>query len=105
MAFIVSNTHFAPAQQVAKIPRIGYLTVASLSSNTARIDAFREGLRLLGYVDGKNIVIDWRSAEGDVERQGELASELVRLKVDVIVTSGPSMTSAAKRATTTIPIV
>jgi putative ABC transport system substrate-binding protein len=69
------------------------------------MDAFRQGLRELGYVEGKNIVIEWRSAEGKFERQGELAAELVRLKVDVIVTSGPTMTRAAKEATVTIPIV
>jgi putative ABC transport system substrate-binding protein len=95
----------AEAQQPKKIPRIGYLTVASLSSNVARVEKFRQGLRELGYIEGKNIVIEWRSAEGKVERQGELAAELVRLKVDVIVTSGPSMTRAAKKATATIPIV
>lgn len=80
----------AQAQQPAKVPRIGYLTVASLSSNVARVEAFRHGLRELGYVEGKNIVIEWRSAEGKFERQGDLAAELVRLKVDVIVTSGPT---------------
>ena len=95
----------ADAQQSAKVPRIGYLTVASLSSNVARIEAFRQGLRELGYVEGKNIVIEWRSAEGKFERQSELAAELVRLKVDVIVSSGPTMTRAAKEATATIPIV
>jgi putative ABC transport system substrate-binding protein len=95
----------AEAQQTKKIPRIGYLTVSSLSANVARIEAFRQGLRELGYVEGKNIVIEWRSAEGKFERQGELAAELVRLKVDVIVTSGPTMTRAAKEATVTIPIV
>jgi putative ABC transport system substrate-binding protein len=93
------------AQQAKKIPRIGYLTAASLSSNVARVEAFRQGLRELGYVEGKNIVIEWRSAESKLERQGELAAELVRLKVDVIVTSGPTATRAAKQATVTIPIV
>jgi len=93
------------AQQATKIPRIGYLTVASLSSNVARIEAFRRGLRELGYVEGKNVVIAWRSAEGKFERQDELAAELVQLKVDVIVSSGPTMTQAAKEATATIPIV
>src|SRR5215467_14590396 len=72
------------AQQPKKVTRIGYLTVASLSSNVARVEAFRQGLRELGYVEGKNIVIEWRSAEGKFERQGELAAELVRLKVGVI---------------------
>jgi len=71
----------------------------------ARIEAFRQGLRELGYVEGKNIVIEWRSTEGKFERQSELAAELVHLKVDVIVSSGPTMTRAAKEATATIPIV
>jgi putative tryptophan/tyrosine transport system substrate-binding protein len=65
----------AEAQQARKVPRIGYLTATSLSSNVARIDAFRQGLRELGYVEGKNIVIEWRSGEGKLERQGELAAE------------------------------
>src|SRR5262249_45315409 len=95
----------AEAQQPNKVHRIGYLTVVPLSSNVGRIEAFRQGLRELGYVEGQNIVIEWRSAEGKFERQGELAAELVRLKVDVIVSSGPTMTPAAKEATSTIPIV
>ena len=105
IGLIFASIHFAEAQQSAKIPRVGYLTVASLSSNLARVEAFRQGLREHGYVEGKNIVIEWRSGEGKLERQGELTSELVRLNVDVIVTSGPSMTRAAKKATATIPIV
>ena len=71
----------------------------------ARVEAFRQGLRELGYVEGKNIVIEWRSGEGKLESEGELVAEAVRLKVDVIVTSGPTMTRAAKQATATIPIV
>ena len=98
-------TGSAEAQQARKVPRIGYLTATSLSSNVARIDAFRQGLRELWYVEGKNILIEWRSGEGKLERQGELAAELVRLKVDVIITSGPTITRAAKEATVTIPIV
>ena len=105
IGFILASIHLADAQQPTKIPRIGYLTVASLSSNVARVEAFRHGLREHGYIEGKNIAIEWRSGEGKLERQGELASELVRLNVDVIVTSGPSMTRAAKKATATIPIV
>jgi putative ABC transport system substrate-binding protein len=95
----------AEAQQTGKVPRIAYLTVAPLSANVARVEAFRQGLRELGYVEGKNIVIEWRSGEGKLESEGELVAEAVRLKVDVIVTSGPTMTRAAKRATVTIPIV
>jgi putative ABC transport system substrate-binding protein len=71
----------------------------------ARVEAFRQGLRELGYVEGKNIVIEWRSGEGKLESEGELVAEAVRLKVDVIVTSGPTMTRVAKQATATIPIV
>ena len=93
------------AQQPTKVPRIGYLTATSPSANSARIEAFRQGLRELGYVEGKNIVIEWRSAEGKLDRLPALAAELVRLKVDVIVTAGPAATRAAKEATATIPIV
>ena len=95
----------AEAQQPTKVPRIGYLTAASLSAISARTEAFRQGLRELGYVEGKNIVIEWRYAEGKLDRLPALAAELVRLKVDVIVTAGPTATRAAKEATTTIPIV
>ena len=95
----------AQAQQPTKVPRIGYLTGASLFANSARHEAFRQGLRELGYVEGKNIVIDWRSAEEKLDRLPALAAELVRLKVDIIVTGGSSPTRAAKEATTTIPIV
>jgi putative ABC transport system substrate-binding protein len=95
----------ASAQQPTKIPRIGYLTGTSLSANAARIDAFKKGLRELGYVQGKDIVIEWRSAEGKAERLPALAAELVRLKADTIVTGGPTSNRAAKEATATIPIV
>ena len=93
------------AQPPTNIPRIGFLTAVPLSVNSARIAAFRQGLRELGYVEGKTIVIEWRSAEGQLERLPSLAAELVRLKVDVIVTAGPSATRPAKAATATIPIV
>jgi putative ABC transport system substrate-binding protein len=93
------------AQQAKKVPLIGYLSTVSLSVNAARIEALRQGLRELGYVEGKNIVIEWRSAEGKAERLPALAAELVRLKVDVIVTAAPPPTRAAKGATATIPIV
>jgi len=93
------------AQQPGKIPRIGYLTGVSPSTNSARHEAFRQGLRELGFVEGKNIVIDWRSAEGKFDRLPALAAELVRLKVDIIVTGGGATTRAAKEVTTTIPIV
>ena len=92
----------APA---AKVPRIGYQSTASTSANAARLEAFRQGLRELGYVEGQNVAIEYRFAEGKAERLGELAAELVRLEVDVIVTAAPSSTRAAKAATSTIPIV
>ena len=95
----------ALAQQPTKIPRVGYLTNTSLSAHSARLETFRQGLRDLGYVEGKNIVIEWRSGEGNRDRQRALAAELVRLKVDVIVARGSGDIRAAKEATTTIPIV
>src|ERR1051325_1957592 len=93
------------AEQSTKLPRIGYLSTDSPSTIPARIEAFRQGLRDLGYVEGKNIVIEWRFAEGKADRLRGLAAELVRLNVDVIVTSGPAATRAAKEATVTISIV
>jgi len=95
----------ADAQQSTQIPRIGFLSATSLSTISARIEALRQGLRELGYVEGKNIVIELRSAEGKLDRVPALAAELVRLKVDVIVTGGGTDTRAAKEATNTIPIV
>jgi len=103
--FFVANVSVAQAQQPAKIPPIGFLGATSLSATSARIEAFRHGLRELAYVEGKNIFIEYRWAEGKIERLPELAAELVRLKVDVIVTSSAAPTRAAKEATTTIPIV
>jgi putative ABC transport system substrate-binding protein len=93
------------AQQTTKVTSIGYITGPSLSANAARIEAFRQGLRELSYVEGKNIVIEWRSADGKPDRLPALAAELVRLKVAVIVTSGGAPTRRAKEATSTIPIV
>ena len=95
----------AEAQQAKKVPRIGFLGAAYPSTNAARIEAFRQGLRALEYVEGKNIIIEYRWAEGKPERLPDLAAELVRLKVDLIVTTGPTVTRAAKEATNTIPIV
>jgi putative ABC transport system substrate-binding protein len=95
----------ASAQQLGKVPRIGYLTGTSVSGNSARTEAFQRGLRELGYTEGKNIVIEWRGAEGRSDRLPALAAELVGLKVQVIVTTGSSATHAAKEATATIPIV
>jgi len=93
------------AQQPKKVPRIGFLSAASSSAISARVEAFRQGLRELGYADGKNILIEWRFAEGKSDRLPSLAAELVRLKVDVIVAEAPTSTRSAKQATVTIPIV
>ena len=96
---------FAEAQQPARIPRIGILIPFSGSFFSARDEAFRQRLRQLGYVEGKNIVIEYRYAEGKSERLPDLAAELVGLKVDVIVTSSTGAALAAKKASGTIPIV
>jgi putative tryptophan/tyrosine transport system substrate-binding protein len=95
----------AQAQQPKKLPHIGYLSVSSFPAMAPRTDAFRQGLRELGYVEGENIVIEWRSGEGNRDRVPALAAELVRLKVDLIVTGGPGSTRPAMEATKTIPIV
>jgi putative tryptophan/tyrosine transport system substrate-binding protein len=93
------------AQQPKKVPRIGLLSTVSSSSIASRIEAFRQGLRELGYIEGKSVVIEYRWAEGKLDRLPALVAELVRLKVDVIVSAGPLPTRAAKEATVTIPIV
>ena len=90
-------------QQSEKMPRIGYLDGASFS--VARTEAFRQGLHELGYIEGKNIMIEWKSADGKIARLRALAAELVRLNVAVIVSAGATATRTAKEATTTIPIV
>jgi putative tryptophan/tyrosine transport system substrate-binding protein len=95
----------AEAQQPKKVPQIGYVFNTSHSAAAFRVEAFRQGLRELEYVEGKNIVIESRYAEGKLDRLLGLVAELVRLKVEVIVTSGPTVTLAAKEATKTIPIV
>jgi ABC-type uncharacterized transport system substrate-binding protein len=95
----------AEAQQPARIPRIGILVAASASFNLPRVEAFRQRLRELGYVEGKNIVIEYRYAEGKLDRLPDLVAELVQLKVDVIVTAGGTATLAAKKAGVTMPIV
>jgi putative ABC transport system substrate-binding protein len=103
-AFILASVHLAHAQQPKKVPRIGYLTTRS--GPEAGEKAFLQGLQSLGYIEGQTIAIEWRFAQGKFDRLPELASELVRLKVDLIVTAGgyPNV-QAAKDATTTIPIV
>ena len=103
--FFVTTVSLAHAQQSTKIPRIGYLLGSTASALAGRTEAFRQGLRDLGYIEGKNIVIEWRYAEGKFDRLRDLADDLVRLKVDVIVTGGPAVTRVVKEATSTIPIV
>jgi putative tryptophan/tyrosine transport system substrate-binding protein len=95
----------APAQQVGKVYRIGILETIPASQNAAKLDALRKGLRDLGYFEGRNLVIEYRSADGRAERFPDLASELVRLKVDLIVTRGTPAAKAVKGATGTIPVV
>ena len=100
---VLAFVYTAEAQQPKKVPRIGYQSASSSGQNNE--EAFRQGLRELGYVEGKNIVIEWRFAEGKPDRVRRNVAELVRLKVDVIVTGGAGDTRAAKAATSTIPIV
>ncbi len=95
----------ARAQQAAKVYRVGYLAVSPRPAIGPLYDAFKDALRELGYVEGRNLVLEFRSAEGKPERLPELANDLVRSKVDVIVTAINAITHAARRATTTIPIV
>jgi ABC-type uncharacterized transport system substrate-binding protein len=104
-AVLFALCYSAWAQQPKKIPRIGFLGASSPSAISARLEAFRQGLRELGYVEGKNIVIEYRYAEGKLDRLSALAVELVRLGVDVIVLAGPASIRPAKEATSTIPIV
>jgi putative ABC transport system substrate-binding protein len=95
----------ARAQQAEKVYRIGILEPIPAAQNAANLDALRKGLRELGYVEGRNLIIEYRSADGRAERFADLASELVRLKVDLIVTRGTPAARAAKNATGTIPMV
>ena len=104
-ALILATIHLAEAQQPTKIPRIGFLSTTSASSIAPNLEAFRQGLRESGYIEGKNIIIEYRWAEGKIERVPDLAAELVRLRVDVIVAGGSPGIRAAKDATNAIPIV
>ena len=114
-ALFLTTFHLAQAQQPTKIPRIGYLNaaiftepaVASVTSQSrnSRIEAFRQGLRELGYVEGKNIIIEYRSAEGNSERLPKLVRELIDLKVDIIFAQSTPAVRAAKNATATVPVV
>src|SRR5215813_1020552 len=105
-AMLFALCQSAKAQQPAKIPRIGYLSNADSATDSARAEGMRLALREPGYIEGQNIAIEYRYAEGKVDRAPELAAELVRLKVDIIiVASGDQWIQAAKNATKTIPIV
>jgi len=95
----------AEAQQAAKVPRIGFLGNSTAALEANLIGPFREGLRDLGYVEGRNILIEYRWAEGKYERFPALIAELIALKVDVIVTAGTPATLAVKKATTSVPLV
>ena len=95
----------ARAQPVGRVYRIGILEPISAAQNAANLNALRNGLRDLGYVEGRNLIIEYRSADGRAERFPDLAAELVRLKVDLIVTRGTPAARAAKSATETIPVV
>jgi putative ABC transport system substrate-binding protein len=102
---LLTTAPLATVQQPKKTPRIGFLSSLAPAAVSDRTDAFRHGLRELGYIEGKNIQIDWRYAEGQAERLAKFAAELVRLNVDVIVTGGPAVNRYAKEATSSIPIV
>jgi putative ABC transport system substrate-binding protein len=102
---ILAFVHLAEAQQAKKVPRIGVLVPTSPSFYAARIKAFQQGLHEHGYIEEKNIMLEYRYAEGKVDRFPELAAELVGLKVEVIVTGSEGAVQAAKKASSTIPIV
>ena len=95
----------ALGQQAGKVYRLGILEAVPAEQNAANLDALRKGLRELGYVEGRNLIIEYRSADGHAERFPELASELVGLKVDLIVTRGTPAARATKDATSTIPVI
>ena len=102
---LLAAPRIADAQPAGRVYRVGYLTAGSLTANPRVLEAFRQGLRDLGWVEGQNIVIEYRSAEGRLDRLPDLAAELVRLKVDVIVATPTPAALAAKSATGSIPIV
>ena len=104
-ALLFALSYPVEAQQPGKVIRIGILNSGSVSTAKSSHDAFREALRELGYVEGKNIVFEYRYADGKLDRLPDLAAELVRAKVDIILVAGTQTTTAAKRATRTIPIV
>jgi putative ABC transport system substrate-binding protein len=105
VAFFLATVSLAEAQTPKKIPLVGFLVPGTQSSYGARIEAFQQSLRDFGYVEGKNINIEYRYAEGKFDRVPDFATEMVRLKVDVIVTGDTPAIQAVKKTTTTIPIV
>jgi putative tryptophan/tyrosine transport system substrate-binding protein len=105
LALILATIHLAEAQQPKKVPRVGVLSPLSPPVGSRRMGSFEQGLRELGYVEGKNIVIEYRYLEGNVNRTRSLVAELVQLKVDVLVSSIYAVIRVAKEATSTIPIV
>src|SRR5262249_23821192 len=105
-ATLLSTASFVGAQQPKKVPRIGYLTGGNAATESTRSEGIRVALRELGYVEGQNIAIEYRYTEGQVDRHPELAAEMVRLKVDLILVTGSDpLIRAAMNATKTIPIV
>src|SRR5215470_5797337 len=105
-ALLLALCASAEAQQAKKVPRIGYLSSSDPATESTRAEAIRLALRERGYIEGQNIAVEYRFAEGKIDRQPELAAELARLKVDIIVVAGgEKLILAAKNATKTIPIV
>jgi putative ABC transport system substrate-binding protein len=104
-AVLLTANSLAVAQPAGKVPRIEYLSAGSAASQVSRVQIFKQGLRELGYLEGKSIVVEERYADGKLDQISALAAEVVRRKVDIIITGGPAATRAAKDATATIPIV
>ena len=102
---LILTTHLSEAQQTGKVARIGYLDGSTASGSDFLVEAFRQELSKLGWIEGKNITIEYRFAEQKNERLHELAADLVRLKVDLIVVTSTDPALAAKSVTATIPIV
>jgi putative ABC transport system substrate-binding protein len=102
---VVTAYTFAEAQQPAKVPQIGVLNASSAANMASRMELFRRGLRHLGYIEGQNLLVEYRYADGKIEKLRDLAAELVRLNVAVIVAGGGQSIRAAKSATNAVPIV
>ena len=102
---LVALPFAADAQQPRKTPRVGWLSSSAAAMNESFLDAYRQAMRELGYIEGRTVITEYRSPDGRVDRLADLATELVNVPVDVIVTSGTPASLAAKHATQTIPIV